>query len=75
MNILLINTNPVVSRLFSLCVNDKSMILEEVDNAIDIVRGDYEIVFVDEGSYEGDVLKLNEKLTIGKKVLYPMQMY
>lgn len=69
MHILLINTNPVVSRLFSLCINDENMLLEEVDNATDIKRSDYAIVFVDEGSYEGDVLRLNERLNIGKKVL------
>lgn len=69
MNILLINNNPVVSRLFSLCTNDENMVLEEVDNAGDIVGAEYEVVFVDEGSYEGDVLRLNDTLTIGKKIL------
>ncbi len=69
MNILLINSNPVVSRLFSLCTHDACMNLEETDNAGDIAGTEYEVVFIDEGSYEGGVLRLNEKIKTGKKIL------
>ena len=69
MNILLVNDNPVVSRLLALCTRDEHMVLEEVAGVDSIRHGSYDIVFVDEGSYEADVLNLSDVLTIGKKVL------
>ena len=70
MHILLINTNPVVSRLLALCTRDDSMTLEEVDNITEIKRDDYDVVFVDEMSYKDEVLVLDEYLKSTYKVLF-----
>jgi len=70
MNILLINNNPVVSRLLSLCTRDETIILEEIIKIGECKRDNYDIVFVDESSYKGKVQNLNEYLTIEKKVLF-----
>ncbi len=68
MNILLINSNPVVSRLLALCTREEHMILEEVESMDSISQESYDLVFVDEGSYVGEVLNLFDILTIGKKI-------
>ncbi len=70
MNILLINNNPVVSRLLSLCTRDKSIILEEIIEIEESKHDMYDIVFVDESSYKGKAQNLNEYLTIKKKVFF-----
>lgn len=70
MNILLINNNPVVSRLLMLCTRDESMILEEIRDLNEIKRDSYDIVFVDEALYEGKVQNLSGYLTTQKKVLF-----
>jgi len=69
MNILLINENPVVSRLLALCTREEHMLLEEVAGVDTIRHGKYDVVFVDEGSYRAEVLTLSDMLSIGKKVL------
>ena len=69
MNILLINDNPVVSRLLALCTRDEDMVLEEVCGLDEVQHDGYDVVFVDEGSYEGEVMNLSDTLNIGKKVL------
>lgn len=69
MNILLINDNPLVSRLLALCVGDRQMRLEEVTNLDTIAHKNYDIIFVDEGLYEADILSHFDHLDIGKKVL------
>ena len=69
MNILLINSNPVVSRLLALCTREEHMMLEEVESINSISHENYELVFVDEGSYVGEVLNLSDILPIGKKIL------
>ncbi len=69
MNILLINENPVVSRLLALCTRDDGRVLEEVELIDNLACSSYDIVFVDEGSYKGNVLKLNTRLSMGKKIL------
>ena len=69
MNILLINDNPVVSRLLALCTRDDEKVLEEVVVTDDIECTSYDFVFIDEGSYKGSVLRLDDSLTIGKKIL------
>ena len=69
MNILLINTNPVVSRLISLCIRDDATLLEEVTE-VSAVKGEYyDIVFVDDLSYVGEVEKFLTTLQTGQKVL------
>ena len=68
MNILLINTNPVVSRLLALCTRDEAIVLDEVVGADAVKKASYDIVFVDEASYVNDVQALLETLKAGKKV-------
>jgi len=68
MNILLINTNPVVSRLLVLCTRDESVVLHEVTTASEVTHFDYDIVFVDEASYGRDMSDLFSKLDLVKKI-------
>ncbi len=70
MNILLINTNPVVSRLLSLCIRDRSIVLEEITEPEESQRDSYEFVFVDEASYTKKVEQLERYLSIRKKVFF-----
>lgn len=69
MNILLINTNPVVSRLLALCTRDAHMVLDEVGSVDAVERSAYDIVFVDEALYTDNMVSLLEGLHIRKKVL------
>jgi len=55
MKILLINTNPVVSRLVSLCTRDESITYEEVEHVTEADDSVYDIVFVDDASYNDKV--------------------
>ncbi len=55
MKILLINNNPVVSRLVSLCVRDDAITFEEVDTVNEADDAVYDIVFIDDASYNGKV--------------------
>ena len=68
MNILLININPVVSRLLTLCTRDEHIVLDEVESASAVEKVSYDIVFVDETSYVDNVKALLEKLEARKKV-------
>ncbi len=68
MHILLINANPVVSRLLVLCTRDVAMVLDEVTSVEDVQRTAYDIVFVDEASYGDDVNELLVRLGTPKKV-------
>ncbi len=68
MHILLININPVVSRLISLCVREEHIILEEVQDVGAVSRDRYDVVFVDEASYVEDTQALLENLIMRKKV-------
>ncbi|HEY9190871.1 MAG TPA: hypothetical protein VIM88_08390 [Sulfurovum sp.] len=69
MNILLINTNPVVSRLLALCTRDAHMVLDEVGSVDAVERSAYDIVFVDEALYTDNMVSLLEGMHIRKKVL------
>ena len=42
MHILLININPVVSRLISFCMREDNIDLEELENVGDVARDSYE---------------------------------
>lgn len=55
MKILLINNNPVVSRLVSLCVRDDVITFEEVDTVNEADDAVYDIIFIDDASYNGKV--------------------
>jgi len=69
MTILLVNDNPVVSRLLALCTRDDDMVLEEVKGVHTIQNDSYDVVFIDEESYVGEVLNLSDIIHIGKKIL------
>ena len=68
MKILLINANPVVSRLLALCTRDTHLMLDEVtglDAVKDVV---YDLVFVDDGSYVDAIDAFLEEGDIRKKI-------
>lgn len=68
MNILLINSNPVVSRLFSLCARDETFFLEEAQS-IDKIKNDrYDLIFVDDDSYTEEVQERIKTLNVLKTV-------
>ena len=56
MQILLINTNPIVSKLITLCAQDKGAILNEVRSLEEIGQQAYDLVFIDDGIYQGTSL-------------------
>jgi len=68
MQILLINANPVVSRLLALCTRDDAVVLDEVSVVEEVQSDAYDIVFVDEASYNRDVADLLVKFPTVKKV-------
>lgn len=68
MHILLININPVVSRLISFCMREDNMNLEEVHDVGDVARDRYDIVFIDEASYKDETEEILANLIIRKKV-------
>ena len=69
MNILLINTNPVVSRLISLCMRDDAISLEEVEQVTEVTGSTYDIVFVDDAAYNDKVAAFSAWVAnIGKLV-------
>ena len=69
MKILLINTNPVVSRLLALCTRDAQMELDEVRSIEAVHNTIYDVVFVDDASYEVMKASSFHKLGARKKVL------
>ena len=73
MHILLINVNPVVSRLFVLCTRDDEVLLDEVTDVASIENNVYDIVFVDETSYNQDVVEFLSSLSTIKKVFISYQ--
>jgi len=68
MNILLINENPVVSRLFTLCTRDDSVQLDEVASLNDVQNSNYDMLFVDDASYNDAIIEFMETLMHTKKV-------
>jgi len=68
MNILLINSNPVVSRLISLCMREEDTVFEEVESVGDVALDRYAVVFVDDRSYNEEIKRVLENLMIRKKV-------
>jgi len=68
MNILLINTNPVVSRLISLCIRDEDTVFEEVRDVNAVALDRYDIVFVDDASYIDGLEDTLTNFMIRKKV-------
>ncbi|WP_373032649.1 hypothetical protein [Sulfurovum sp.] len=68
MKILLINDNPVVSRMLALCTRDVHIGLDEVKRVDDMKDVRYDILFVDDASYVDDIDVLLEDGSIRKKV-------
>ncbi len=68
MHILLINANPVVSRLLVLCTRDDTVVLYEVERVDEVSEKMYDIVFVDEASYGRDVAEMLARFKKSKKV-------
>lgn len=69
MHILLINTNPIVSRLFTLCEKEKQFFLEEVESITEILREEYAMIFVDEESCNDSVLRELQRFPLAKTML------
>jgi uncharacterized membrane protein len=68
MNILLINDNPVVSRMLTLCTRGEHIGLDEVKRVEDMKDVRYDILFVDDASYVDHVDVLLDNGSIRKKV-------
>jgi len=70
MNILLLNTNPVVSRLVALCMRDDTITYQEVSGISEVGGTDYDIVFVDDASYDNEVAAFLSALDTKKIVFF-----
>lgn len=68
MKILLINNNPLVSRMLALCTRDEDIVLDEVKSVEGIGEGKYDLLFVDDSSYVDQIDALLEEGRIRKKV-------
>ena len=68
MKILLINANPVVSRLLALCTRDADIVLDEVKSVDTVQRVDYDMLFVNDASYGDHLDTLLENKRLRKKV-------
>jgi hypothetical protein len=67
--ILLVNFNPVVSRLFALCTRDEHIELDEVKHVKNVESEKaYDMIFVDDASYVEIVKEFIENQKIGKKI-------
>jgi len=70
MNILLLNNNPVVSRLVSLCMRDTEAVFEEASRVDQVAGARYDIVFVDDAAYNDEVSVFLKTKRIGKIVFF-----
>lgn len=68
MKILLINNNPLVSRMLALCTRDEDIVLDEVKSVDAVGEGRYDLLFVDDSSYVDQVDALLEEGRIRQKV-------
>jgi len=75
MDILLINANPVVSRLMALCTRDAAYRLEEISSASQAQKEHYDIVFVDDGSYTVVTEGFVNGLDASKKIFLSSSMH
>ncbi|HHH19270.1 MAG TPA: hypothetical protein ENK86_01990, partial [Campylobacterales bacterium] len=73
MKILLINHNPVVSRLTTLSAKKENVQLDEIKEISELKASDYSVVFVDNESYNHEVENLLTNSDIDKKVLFYAQ--
>jgi hypothetical protein len=68
MHILLINSNPVVSKLFKCVIEDEHMELLEVSVVNKIKNKDYEIIFIDESLCKKNLNEILKRFPRSKKV-------
>jgi len=68
MKILLINNNPLVSRMLALCTRDEDIVLDEIKSVDSIREGRYDLLFVDDSSYVEQIDVLLEEGKIRQKV-------
>ena len=72
MHILLVNTNPVVSRLIALNTRDEAAIEVDEINGSEMIPGEwYDVVFLDEKCCDTEVMGAYlQKVRAGKKILF-----
>lgn len=75
MHILLVNTNPVVSRLISLNTRDDATIHVDEINGNEMIPGEwYDVVFVDEKCCDTEVMGAHlQKVRAGERILFSSQ--
>ncbi len=75
MHILLVNTNPVVSRLISLNTRDDATIHVDEINGSEMIPGEwYDVVFLDEKCCDTEVIGAYlQKVRAGRKILFSSQ--
>jgi len=73
MKILLINNNPVVSRLTALSARKESVKLDEIKDISELKESDYNIVFVDIESFNSEVANFLKDANISKRVCFYSQ--
>jgi hypothetical protein len=74
MKILLINSNPVVSRLTALSARKEDIQIDEIQEVTELSNDNYDIVFVDADSWNKDVSDIIfENIKTQKKVLFYAQ--
>jgi len=73
MKILLINNNPVVSRLTALSARKENVEIDEIKNISELKASNYDIIFVDEESYNNDVLNIIRNSGVEKRILFYSQ--
>jgi len=71
MKILLINNNPVVSRLTALSARKENIEIDEIQEVTELNSNTYDIIFVDDDSYSNDVKDIiKEYIKTKKSVLF-----
>ncbi|HHD80411.1 MAG TPA: hypothetical protein ENK99_02195 [Campylobacterales bacterium] len=73
MKILLINSNPVVSRLTALSARKESVELDEINHISELKNNNYNIVFVDIDSFNEETAKFLKNSNIKKRVCFYTQ--
>ena len=73
MQILLINTNPVVSRLITLCLKEKEATLHEVSSLDEVENRHYDLALIDDAVYQQFEHTDLQALSISKTVLLSRQ--
>ncbi len=74
MKILLINSNPVVSRLTALSARKEEIQVEEVQNINEITNSKYDILFVDSDSFNTNIeSSISKDIKAQKRVLFYSQ--